>query len=182
MTIKPIKKTDTVFLGDSLTESFDLVKHFGREDLRNRGMSGNLTDHVLYRLEEICNAKPKVVFLMIGINDLYQGHNPEVVFDNIVTIINRINQGSPSTLCYIQSILPVNEGKLLSGGRINMSIYQMNSRLEAFCKEKSILKYINLHNDFLNQNGQMDSQYTYDGVHLTPEGYVLWSSLIGEFL
>ncbi len=182
MTIKPIKKTDTVFLGDSLTESFDLIKHFGRDDLRNRGMSGNLTDHVLYRLEEITNAKPKVVFLMIGINDLYQGHNPEAVFDNIVTIIDRINLSSPGTLCYIQSILPINEGKLLSGGRINMSVYQMNSRLEGLCKSKAQLKYVNLHIDFLNQKGQMDSQYTYDGVHLTPEGYVLWANLIGEYL
>ena len=42
-----IKTTDTVFLGDRLTESFDLQKHFGRNDLRNRGMSSNMTEHVM---------------------------------------------------------------------------------------------------------------------------------------
>ncbi len=182
MTIQPIKHTDIVFLGDSLTESFDLKKHFGRNDLRNRGMSGNLTDHVLYRLEEITKTKPKKVLLMIGINDLYQGNNPETVFDNIVKILDILYKETPGTQRCLQSILPVNEERLLSGGPINVNVYQMNNRLEEYCVDEPGLKYINLHNDFLNHKGQMDSKYTYDGVHLTPEGYVVWSNLIAEFL
>ena len=182
MTIQPIKSTDIVFLGDSLTESFDLVKHFGRNDLRNRGMSGNLTDHVLYRLEEIANSKPDKVFLMIGINDLYQDQNPDLVFENIIRILNRLHKESSETWRYVQSILPVNEDRLLSEEQINVSIYQMNNRLEEYCMDEPRLEYINLHNDFLTLRGQMDSQYTYDGVHLTSEGYVLWASLIGKYL
>lgn len=182
MIIQPIKQTDKVFLGNSLTESFDLEKYFGRNDLRNRGMSGNLTDHVLYRLEEITNAKPKTIFLMIGINDLYQGHNPGTVFDNIVKILDRLYEETPETYRYLQSILPVNEERLLSGGQINVNVYQMNNLLEEYCIGKPKLEYINLHNDFLNHKGQMDRKYTYDGVHLTAEGYILWANLIGEFL
>ncbi len=182
MTIKPIKQTDTVFLGDSLTESFDLIKHFGRNDIHNRGMSGNLTDHVLYRMEEITNAKPKTVFLMIGINDLFQGNSPETVFNNIEKILDKLIEDTPDTLRYLQSILPVNEERLLSDGQINVSIYQLNNRLEEYCIDQPMLNYINLHPDFLNHKGQMDSKYTYDGVHLTPDGYILWANLITEYL
>jgi lysophospholipase L1-like esterase len=82
----------------------------------------------------------------------------------------------------LQSILPVNEERLLSGGQININIYQMNSRLEEHCIDEPRLNYINLHNDFLNNTGQLDSKYTFDGVHLSSEGYILWANLIGEYL
>ncbi len=138
---KPIKPTDTVFLGDSLTESFDLQKHFGRDDLRNRGMSGNMTEHVIYRLEEITNAKPKFVFLMIGINDLYQGMDFEIVISNINTILLEIRTKTPETKLFVQSILPVNEDKLLIDSYINKKIYEANNRIRNICNEYENLFY-----------------------------------------
>jgi len=174
---KPIKPTDTVFLGDSLTESFDLQKHFGRDDLRNRGMSGNMTEHVIYRLEEITNAKPKSVFLMIGINDLYQGMDFEIVMSNINTIILEIRTKTPETKLLVQSILPVNEDKLLIDSYINKKIYEANNRIRNICSEMNI-SFIDIHPDFLNETGQMDTLYTYDGVHLTEAGYIHWTELL----
>jgi len=178
---KPIKPTDTVFLGDSLTESFDLQKHFGRDDLRNRGMSGNMTEHVLYRLEEITNAKPKFVFLMIGINDLYQGMDFEIVISNINTILLEIRTKTPETKVLVQSILPVNEDKLLIDSFINKKIYEANNRIRNICDELKI-SFIDIHPDFLNETGQMDTLYTYDGVHLTEAGYVHWAELLQEYI
>jgi lysophospholipase L1-like esterase len=182
MNPQPIKNTDIVFLGDSLTEGFDLLKYFGRNDLRNRGMGGNMTDHILYRLEEITNAKPQKVFLMIGINDLYQQQNPDLVFNNIVNILNIIYNETPQSSRYLQSILPVNETNLLSGGQINTNIYKMNNRLKEHYAGRSTLTFIDLHSDFLNHYGQMDEKYTFDGVHLTPEGYNLWANLLHHYL
>ncbi len=178
---KPIKPTDTVFLGDSLTESFDLQKHFGRDDLRNRGMSGNMTEHVLFRLEEITNAKPKNVFLMIGINDLYQDMDFEKVISNIETIILEIRTKTPETKLLVQSILPVNEDRLLIDNHINKKIYQVNNRIRNICSDTKI-SFIDIHPDFLNETGQMDVQYTYDGVHLTKAGYILWAELLQKYL
>jgi len=177
---EPIKSTDTVFLGDSLTESFDLQKHFGRNDLRNRGMSGNMTEHVLYRLEEITNAKPARLFLMIGINDIYQGMDKKNILANITRIIDELLQKSPETKLYIQSILPVNAKKLLIDKSINTTIYQANNELRNICKEK-LLTFTDIHPDFLNDKGEMDTIYTYDGVHLTALGYILWAELLQRF-
>lgn len=177
-----IKKTDIVFLGDSLTEGFDLVKHFGRADLRNRGLSGNMTDHVVYRLEEIVKAKPKKVLLMIGINDLFQGKYPEEVFDNIVQILELIYQGSPDTWRYMQSVLPINESHLLMDEDLNTSIYKLNDMLAGYCLDEPRLRYVDLHTEFLGMNGQMDERYTFDGVHLSQAGYRLWKELVLELL
>jgi len=176
-----ITPSDIVFIGDSLTESFDLKKHFGKNNLRNRGMSGNMTEHVLYRLEEITNAKPAKVFLMIGINDIYQGQASDDVISNITKILNEILEKSPQTTLYCQSILPVNEDQLLSFENINAKVYQVNNRLREFCKNSNIT-FIDIHPDFLNHKGQMDEKYTYDGVHLTQDGYIFWSGLIKDHI
>jgi lysophospholipase L1-like esterase len=172
---------DIVFLGDSLTESFDLQKHFGRNDLRNRGMSGNLTEHVLYRLEEIVIARPAKVFLMIGINDIYQGATTEHILSNINLILDQFSTEAPETNVIVQSILPVNEEKLLIDKSVNTMVYQTNLKLKSLCSNKKLI-FLDIHPDFLNNNGQMNEAYTYDGVHLSEQGYILWADLIADYL
>ena len=176
-----ITSSDIVFLGDSLTESFDLKKHFDRNDLRNRGISGDMTEHVLYRLEEIFNTRPAKLFLMIGINDIYQGLASDIVIGNIERILTEIQNNTPQTKIYCQSILPVNEDHLLSFENINARVYNANNSLRDLCKKKQIT-FVDIHPDFLNDHGQMDEQYTYDGVHLTEHGYILWAELIKELI
>lgn len=178
---KHITSKDIVFLGNSLTESFDLKKHFGKDNLRNRGMSGNMTEHVLYRLEEIINAKPAILFLMIGINDIYQGVAPDSVVKNIAKILSQIHDNTPQTIIYCQSILPVNEQRLLSFENINSKIYKVNNSIRDFCKTNKI-SFIDIHPDFLNHQGQMEEKYTYDGVHLTELGYAHWAELINDYI
>jgi len=176
-----ITSNDIVFLGDSLTESFDLQKYFGESNLRNRGMSGNMTEHVLYRLEEILKTKPAILFLMIGINDIYQGIKPDIVIRNISRILTEMHENSSATKIFCQSILPVNETRLLSFENINSKVYEVNNSLRDFCTTNNI-SFIDIHPDFLNHQGQMDEKYTYDGVHLTEQGYMHWSQLIKNFV
>jgi lysophospholipase L1-like esterase len=177
----PIQSTDIVFLGDSITEGFDLEYYFKRPDIKNRGTSGDTTHQVLYRLIEITNAKPAKVFLMIGINDLFNDDSEDEVFNNIKQIIERIQRDSPETKLYIQSILPVNETLLLVEGLLNVMIYKVNDELKKLCKEKSMI-YIDLHSDFLNNTGQLDLKYTFDGGHLTSNGYDLWAKSVLNYL
>jgi len=176
-----IRDTDIVFLGDSLTESFDLQKHFGRNDIRNRGMSGNMTDHVIYRLEEITDAQPAKVFLMIGINDIYQGYETEQIISNIEKILSQFDQHCPKTSLFVQSILPINPEKLFIDKTVNTTIYQINLGLKEICDRQKIT-FIDIHPDFLNNKGEMNETYTYDGVHLSEAGYILWAELIQNYL
>jgi lysophospholipase L1-like esterase len=180
-TRKPIQPSDTVFLGDSITEGFVLERYFNRNDLKNRGTSGDTTHQVLYRLNEITDAKPARLFLMIGINDLFNGDSDEEVLANIRRIVERILEESPSTRLYIQSILPVNETILLVEGMLNVEIYKTNQGIENLCKEKA-LTYIDLHSAFLNDKGQLDTDHTYDGGHLSETGYALWAKEIKPYL
>src|SRR3954451_7586104 len=64
---------EIVMLGDSLTEWgnwHELVPEFR---VINRGIAGDTSSGVLDRLEEVIARRPKLVFLMIGTNDIGLG-------------------------------------------------------------------------------------------------------------
>ncbi|NTV83475.1 MAG: hypothetical protein HGA23_04125 [Bacteroidales bacterium] len=173
----PIKNTDIVFLGDSLTEGFDLKSYFQISNIKNRGLSGDTTYQVRYRLEEILNARPAKLFLMIGINDFFQGEEDTTVLRNIVSILKEFQQQSPGTALFVQSLLPVNESIMFADENIDLSIFSFNDNLRLVCKELNV-HFVDLYGDFLDEKGEMDQKYTYDGVHLSKEGYDLWARLI----
>jgi lysophospholipase L1-like esterase len=175
---KPISRDSIVLLGDSLTEGFDLDYFFPEGGLVNRGISGDTTIQVQFRIEEIVRAKPRALFLMIGINDLFHDVSPEEVTTNIINILSQFGK---ETRVFLQSILPVNETNLLVGTGLNTLIHAANNQLRSFCKQSDI-SFLDFHSHFLNHTGQMDSRYTYDGAHLTDDGYCLWADLLKPFL
>jgi lysophospholipase L1-like esterase len=173
----PIRSTDIVFLGDSLTEAFDLEYYFKITNIRNRGISGDTTYQVRYRLEEIIKARPMMLFLMIGINDFFQGTDEITILRHIASILGEFQQNSPETELFAQSILPVNEKKLMNDENINLAIFSINDGIRMICREFHI-HFVDIYGDFLDDIGEMDEKYTYDGVHLSKAGYDLWARLI----
>jgi hypothetical protein len=68
----PLKIGDIVFLGNSLTEQGgDWSRRFNTPTVKNRGIAGDFTYGVLQRINEIWYYKPTSVFIMIGINDMF---------------------------------------------------------------------------------------------------------------
>ena len=69
---KPIGFKKVVFLGNSITQGAkSWNKRFNLRNLVNRGISGDITEGVLSRLNEIYYYEPLAVFLLIGINDIF---------------------------------------------------------------------------------------------------------------
>src|SRR6478735_10221234 len=75
-------KNATVFLGNSITERGAWGELLSGQPIMNRGIGGDNTFGVLARLEGVAKAKPKKIFLLIGINDLSRGLPKGVILNN----------------------------------------------------------------------------------------------------
>lgn len=167
----PKDSLDIIFLGDSLTEQCEWSELLGNSKIKNRGISGDSTVGLLNRLKEVTDRQPAQIFLMIGINDLLF-HDADYVIKNYKVIVDRILNESPKTQLLLQSLLPVNNN-MRDLGISSASIQKVNAAIQTIAEDKN-LTYINIYPLLLNQAGNLDEQYTTDGIHLKGSAYQIW--------
>lgn len=178
----PDTPNEIIMLGNSITDGCEWNELFQNPDIKNRGISGDITEGVLYRLEEVTRSKPTKIFLMIGINDLAQDMYADKVFQNICNIVSNITKASPSTKVYIQSILPVNPSFSKFSNHVckTNEVMDINQKLNRWCAENSI-KFIDLFHSFTeDKTNYLNPDFTNDGLHLTAIGYLKWAEIISS--
>ena len=174
----PISPKDIVMVGNSLTENGgNWSKRLNKKNIRNRGIIGDEALGICQRLFQILPGTPQKLFLMAGINDVSHDLSTDSVVSLITKVIEKIQTESPRTKLYIQSLLPINESfgryKTMTG-KTDL-IPEINRKLEALAKEKKI-SFIHLFPLFTEKNSNvMRKELTTDGLHLTEEGYRIWS-------
>jgi lysophospholipase L1-like esterase len=173
-------KKDIVFLGNSITFWADWPELLRMKHIRNRGIPGDNTFGVLARLDEVVGGQPAKVFILIGINDISKNFPDSVILTNYKRIIRRIQQGSPRTKIYFQTILPINS----SFGKLKAHYQPARiTRINAAIKELPV-EIIDLYPHFIDEKGQLRAGLSFDGVHLTKEGYDIWVKVLldGQYL
>jgi len=177
----PCNSNSKVFLGNSLTEGFDLSM-FEDSNVVKRGISGDFTSGILLRLDEITDAKPAKIFIEIGINDIVEKVPLDEVEENYEQILQKISTHSPKTKIYIQSILPsaLTYIRLTTNEDVNRRIDKMNERLQVLAiKYKAT--YIDIHSH-LEENNALNKKFTEDGIHLSHEAYGIWRDVVKPYL
>lgn len=180
----PDTKGEIIFLGNSITDGGEWCELLGNSKAKNRGISGDTTDGVLFRLNEVTRSKPAKVFLLIGINDLSKGVPRDSVYSNICRIAQKIRKDSPKTQVYVQSILPVNDSFGLFKNHTNKTadVLWVNAQLKTWC-EKEQVQYVDLYSRFKNPDNELlNPKLTNDGLHLKGDGYLLWAETIKLYL
>ena len=180
----PDTKDEIIFLGNSITEGGNWKELFPEYNAINRGISGDVTDGILFRLDEVLSSQPKKIFLLIGVNDLARGKSVAYIFSNIDQIIKKIRKESPYTLLYVQSVLPINPtvGDRFSGHKNKKEeIIELNKMLKRLGKGKQFV-FINLHKKFKKAKGYLNSNLTDDGLHLNAKGYQFWKKTIYKYV
>ena len=72
----------------------------------NQGISGETSYGLLHRVKLLDATRPKVIFVMIGINDLIHGVRKETLLANQREIVRHLKKAHPKAKIVIQSILP----------------------------------------------------------------------------
>lgn len=171
----PINEGDIVFLGNSLTANGNWHEFFDNNKVRNRGISGDVTEGILKRLSPIIKGKPSKIFLMIGVNDLLF-HSPTKILGFYQEIIDKIKSELPETELILQSLLPINR-EVKSMPIENKDILQINEGIKSIASKEQ-LKFVDLHSKFLDSKGQLREELTNDGIHLDMKGYLIWKNEI----
>ncbi len=177
-------KNEIIFLGNSITEGGQWNLLFPNKNVINRGISGDVTDGILFRLDEITTSKPLKIFLLIGTNDMARGKSISYVIKGTRQIISKIQQQSKNTKIYLQSILPINPfvGKKFSGHKNNhQKIIDANKQLQQLAETLHI-PYIDVHKAMRNRQKYLKSKFTYDGLHLSEKGYQKWKRVLKNYV
>ena len=167
-------------VGDSLTDGAEWAELFPQADIGNRGIDGDTTEGVLARLDDILAARPRQAFIMIGVNDFADGHRGvDAVFASYRSIVARLERSG--VLVVVQSTLPCNAAKAQwkSCASFNGKIGQLNVRLATLASAR--VRFVDLW-PLLAADGNLKSEFTYDGVHLNGEGYRQWQRAIAPFM
>lgn len=175
----PKSKKDNIFAGDSITFWGDWTELLGNKKYKNRGIPGDTSFGLLERLDDILSGQPKRLFIMIGINDLSRSIPVEVLLDNYRRMIQLTETVSPKTKLYFQTILPVNRSfqKLELHYKASENAIMVNENLRQWAAAGEI-QLIDLTEGFSDQDQQLKKEYSWDGIHLTVQGYQQWVNLL----
>ncbi len=173
----------SILAGDSLSLWFPIELLPEDRYWLNQGISGETSYGLLKRLDLFDRTQPQVIFVMIGINDLIRGVSDEVILDNQQQIIGYLRRVHPKTQIVIQSILPHGDKEATWEGRekllaiTNTRIRQLNQQLQNIAAKQGV-KYFDLYPLFINQQGYLRPEFSTDGLHLSPTGYVVWRTAL----
>jgi lysophospholipase L1-like esterase len=170
----------TIMLGDSLTDWCEWHEMLGRGDVLNRGINHDTVAAALDRLEPMVAARPATLVIMLGINDLLRGAPVERVAQDYAALVHRVRERSPGTRIVVQSVLPIRR-ELAGRGPSPETIRALNSRLEALCRDHACI-YLSLFPLLAAADGELDHAFTYDGIHLSYEGYRVWRDALAPSL
>lgn len=173
-----VDSNSIVFVGNSITNMHEWWEAFGNPNIRARGNSGAISDETLAYFETVIAGRPAKVFLMIGTNDLGTNgiNTPQHVEANIRTMLTRLSIESPRTEVYVQSILPS------SVGLRTLAVEQeTNILLRQLCTEFNAT-YIDLYSPLTAITQGTSGGLSYDGLHLTMQGYRIWCNAIAPYV
>ena len=172
-----------VFLGDSITQGWEVEgkaaweANYEKRHAANFGVSGDRTEHVLWRLDHgnFDGLRPKLIVVMIGTNNTSQRMDKaEDTAAGIRAILNRLEVKCPGSKVLLLAIFPRGEKADDPGRQRNQ---QVNALIARFADDKRVY-FKDIGGAFLNADGTLKKNLMPDTVHPSSSGYDTWAEAI----
>ena len=156
-------EVEVAFLGDSLTDGYDLAKYYPQYITSNRGIGGDTTFDLEGRLPvSAYELKPQVIVMLIGAN------NFDSMFENYESILQGLKTNLPDTKVVLLSLTAMG-GEYW--GKNNQKAAYNNVTIKLLAQEYGF-EYLHLFSPLYDISiGEVYDGYTIDGGHFTDEGY-----------
>lgn len=181
---------DLLFLGDSITDSWRNTgrpvweSEYGGLRAANFGISGDRTQHVLWRLRngEGEGFQPKLIVLMIGTNNTGLEREGEKrrnsigeVGAGIAAVVRELRTRFASAKILLLAVFP--RGNKDSTQR--REVEEINLRIARLHDGKSV-HYLDIGSHFKNANDEIPRDVMPDLLHPNRKGYEIWADAIRE--
>ena len=177
------QKGQIVFAGSSLMEMFPIEQFVAEDNLPvvvyNRGIGLAVC---------VLDLAPRMLFLNIGTNDLSDASRPMAqIMGTYRAILEKVLQALPDVQIYLMAYYPINEEaatpemKPCLRVRTNEKIAQANAEVQKLAKTLH-LHYIDVNAPLKDEHGRLRAEFTYEGMHIRPEGYRTIYPAIKEIL
>ena len=184
---------DVLFLGDSITDFWRMPerglpvweKYFAPLHAANFGISGDRTQHVLWRMQngELDGIKPRAIVLMIGTNNtglerdkLTPRNSPDEVVAGVTAIVKGLRTRLPKAKILLLAIFP--RGAAADDPQ-RLQINQINASIAKLADGKRI-QFLDINAQFLAPDGSLPKEIMPDYLHPSTKGYELWAEAIKE--
>jgi len=178
-----------VFLGDSITQGWGgpdrrvraigteaWQEHLGRWEISNYGISGDRTQHILWRIGHGAFVRPRFrgIVLMVGTNNV--GHDsPESIAAGIDAILSRLRRVAPFAEIVLMALTPRGE---TADDAARLEVEEINRRIAEFDRLPSV-HFLDLAPELLDEERRARAElFAPDFLHLSPAGYEVWAEAL----
>ena len=178
-----------VFMGDSITDSWDDTRYSGffpGKPYINRGISGQTTPQMLIRFRpDVIALKPKVVLILAGTNDLAGNTGPTTlaaIEDNLTSMTELARANKIRVV--LASVLPISdyeknrEGQpiIQSKRRPPEQIIALNDWMKKYAAANGAV-YLDYFSATVDDKGFLKEELSQDGLHPNQKGYDVMAPL-----
>jgi len=180
---------DLLFVGDSITDFWRTRgkaiwdKYYGGLHAADLGISGDRTQHVLWRLDhgEIDGLKPKAVVLMIGTNNvgferdgITPRNTPAQAAEGVKAVVSDLRQKLPDAKILLLAVFPRSHAP---ADPVRLQVAEINRAIAAL-DDGDHVRYLDIGAKFLSADGMLEKDIMPDFLHPSAKGYEIWAQAI----
>src|SRR5262245_47113267 len=172
---------DLIFIGDSITQGWEVngqalwAEYYAKRNAVNLGISGDRTQHVLWRLDHgnIEGINPKLAVLMIGTNNSSTNTSAQIA-EGVKLIVEKLRAKLPSTKVLVLAIFPRGADKDSAPRKVNEGA---NEIIKGLADDKTVY-FLDIGPKFLAADGTLSREVMPDLLHLNDKSYRTWAESI----
>jgi lysophospholipase L1-like esterase len=178
--VAPPPSGEIVFVGSSSIARWDTAGAFPDLRIINRGFGGSeLADSVRYADRIVVPYQPRLVVVYAGDNDISSnGRTSEQVVVEAERFVSRVRAKLPDVRIVFIGVKP----SPLRWTQVDR-MRAANTMLRAYCERDDRLAYLDVDSAMLGWDEKPRRElFVEDGLHLSAEGYRVWTTLLRPFL
>ena len=199
---QPVPAGRVVFMGDSITDGWNLADSFPGKPFVNRGISGQVTAQMLVRLyPDVLDLKPAAMVVLAGTNDIARNNGPvtlTMIEENIMAMTELAQMHGIKVL--LSSVMPISDYPYLrqqsappapvgpggrgaaprqkmTDGRPPSDILKLNAWIKDYAARVNAT-YVDYFSAMVDEKGWLKDGISADGLHPNAEGYAIMTRVL----